>query len=180
MQYHLKNHDKDPSLPSTLIGPTPKKKKKGMHTPKMDKSSPNVENQITFDDASNLVFRFNGKTLPLPIDDDLPVIDVQVYEKMTSHSNYEIESIEAPAEETHIKLPEAKFHKIDDYNIDDAPQKPNAYIRFIEKTTEELDGEVEYDVDEEDTTWLEIMNEKRDDSNLSPISIDILELLLDR
>lgn len=152
LQYHLKNHDRDPSAPSTPIGPTPKKKKKGMHTPK-DKSSPNIENQIIFDDSQNLVFKFNGKILPLPIEDELPVIDIQVYEKMTSHSNYEIESIDPPIE-PEVKLPEAVFHNIEDYNILDAPPKPNAYIRFIEKTTEELDGEVEYDVDEEDTTCM--------------------------
>lgn len=129
------------------MGPTPKKKRKGLHTPKADKASPAVENQITFDDAQNLVIKFNGKTLALPVEEDLPIIDFQVYEKMTSHSNYEIENIEPPPE-PHISLPEAKFTKIDDYNICDAPPKPNAYIRFIEKTTEELDGEVEYDVDE--------------------------------
>lgn len=174
----MKNHDKDPSTPSTPIGPTPKKKKKGM-TPKADKLSPTLENQITFDDDQNLVFKFNGKTLPLPIEEELPIIDIQVYEKMTSHSNYEIESIE-PTIEPEVKLPEAVFRKIDDYKISDAPPKPNAYIRFIEKTVEELDGEVEYDVDEEDTTWLEIINEKREDAGINPISIDTLELLIDR
>lgn len=179
MQSHLKNHDKDPSLPSTPIGPTPKKKKKGGPTPKIAKSSPNIENQIVFDDFQNLVFKFNGKTMPLPIEDELPIIDIQVYEKMTSHSNYEIESIDPPIE-PEVKLPEAIFRNIDDYKIADAPPKPNAYIRFIEKTPEELDGEIEYDVDEEDTTWLEIINEKRDDAGLNPISVDTLELLIDR
>lgn len=174
----MKNHD-NPSVPSTPIGPTPKKKKKGIHTPKIDKSSPNIENQITFDDSQNLIFKFNGKSMPLPIEDELPVIDVQVFEKMTSYSNYEIESIEPPVE-PEVKLPEAVFHKIDDYNICDAPPKPNAYIRFIEKTAEELDGEVEYDVDEEDTTWLDMINEKREESGTNPISIDTLELLIDR
>lgn len=132
-----------------------------------------------FDDSQNLVFKFIGKTLPLPIEDELPIIDIQVYEKMTSHSNYEIESIEPP-QEPEVQLPTAVFSKIDDYNICDAPAKPNAYIRFIEKTAEELDGEVEYDVDEEDTTWLDIINEKREDNGLAKISIDTLELLIDR
>lgn len=133
-----------------------------------------------FDDSQNLVFKFNGKTIPLPIEDELPIIDIQVYEKMTSHSNYEIESIDPP-KEPEVKLPIAVFNKIDDYNIADAPRNTtNAYIRFIEKTPEELDGEVEYDVDEEDTTWLEMINEKRDESGLNPISIDTLELLIDR
>lgn len=45
---------------------------------------------------------------------------------------------------------------------------------------EELDGEVEYDVDEEDTAWLSIMNERREASGLTPVSVDSLELLMDR
>lgn len=177
MVYHLNSHDRDSSFSS--IGPTPKKRKKGLHTPKAEKASPTIENQINFDDNEKLVIKFNGKTLPLPIEDELPIIDIQVYEKMTSHSNYEIESIEPPPE-PQISLPEAKFSKIDDYNICDAPPKPNAYIRFIEKTVEELDGEIEYDVDEEDTTWLDLINEKREDAGLNPITIDMLELLIDR
>lgn len=72
------------------------------------------------------------------------------------------------------------FHKLDNYNICDAPPRPNAYIRFIEKSAEELDGEVEYDVDEEDTAWLAIMNERRGAAGLSPVSVDSLELLMDR
>lgn len=82
--------------------------------------------------------------------------------------------------EAQISLPEAVFHKLDNYNICDAPARPNAYIRFIEKSAEELDGEVEYDVDEEDTAWLGIMNEKREAAGLSPVSVDSLELLMDR
>lgn len=43
-----------------------------------------------------------------------------------------------------MNLPEASFKEMEDYNICDAPPRPNAYIRFIEKSTEELDGEVRY------------------------------------
>lgn len=39
---------------------------------------------------------------------------------------------------------------------------------------------MEYDVDEEDTAWLSLMNEKREEQNLSPVSVDSLELLMDR
>lgn len=71
---------------------------------------------------------------------------------------------------------------IPDYNerICDAPPQPNAYIRFIEKSAEELDGEVEYDVDEEDTAWLAIINKTRTKQGLPPVSVDTLELLMDR
>lgn len=45
-------------------------------------------------------------------------------------------------EEARIKLPEAHYRELQDYNICDAPARPIGYIRFIEKSTEELDGEV--------------------------------------
>lgn len=150
-----------------------------MQTPKAEKTSPVVENQISYDESNNLILKFNGKIIDLPVDEDLPVIDMQVYEKMTSHSNYEIESVQPPSE-PEVKLPEAKFRIIEDYSISDATPKPNAYIRFIEKTVEELDGEVEYDMDEEDTTWLEMINEQRSEGGTNPIPTDTLEFLIDR
>lgn len=72
------------------------------------------------------------------------------------------------------------FQIIPDYNVLDAPPRPNAYIRFIEKSAEELDGEVEYDVDEEDTAWLAIINKTRAKNGLPPVTVDTLELLMDR
>lgn len=53
-------------------------------------------------------------------------------------------------------------------------------FRFIEKSAEELDGEVEYDMDEEDSAWLEIMNESRAKNDLPPVSMESFELLMDR
>lgn len=53
-------------------------------------------------------------------------------------------------------------------------------FRFIEKSVEELDTEVEYDMDEEDAAWLQIMNERREASGLVGISIESFELLMDR
>lgn len=71
---------------------------------------------------------------------------------------------------------------IPDYNerVCDAPPRPNAYIRFIEKSAEELDVDVEYDVDEEDTAWLGILNKQRTKQGLPLVSVDTLELLMDR
>ncbi|XP_025191798.1 bromodomain-containing protein 1-like, partial [Melanaphis sacchari] len=57
---------------------------------------------------------------------------------------------------------------------------PNSYIRFIEKSVEELDTEVEYDMDEEDAAWLQIINERRESSGLVGISMVSFELLMDR
>lgn len=79
-----------------------------------------------------------------------------------------------------LKLPEAHYVEIDDYEIDDAPTMTASYYRFIEKPAEEQDEEVEYDMDEEDVAWLNIINEKRSSENLSKISEDQFELLMDR
>lgn len=43
-----------------------------------------------------------------------------------------------------------------------------------------MDAEVEYDIDEEDSAWLEIINKDRKAQNLDPVSIDAFELLMDR
>ena len=79
-----------------------------------------------------------------------------------------------------LKLPEAQFVEIDDYEIDDAPPLPTSYYRFVEKTPEEQDEEVEYDMDEEDVAWLNIINEKRASESLNKIHEDQFELLMDR
>ncbi|XP_026286081.1 bromodomain-containing protein homolog isoform X2 [Frankliniella occidentalis] len=83
--------------------------------------------------------------------------------------------------ENRITLPEASFKILSNYNVSDAPPRPTlAYIRFIEKSAEELDGEVEYDMDEEDSAWLSIINEKRAEQSLTPVPVDAFELLMDR
>lgn len=53
-------------------------------------------------------------------------------------------------------------------------------FRFIEKSLEELDEEVEYDMDEEDRAWLQKMNEKRAVDELPPVEMETFELLMDR
>jgi bromodomain and PHD finger-containing protein 1 len=125
-------------------------------------------------------FNIDGKILlRLSINEELDILTQNEYESFLMDKNGNLKAL-APPPEPEIRLPIAKFKQLDDYDICDAPQRPNAYIRFIEKSADELDGEVEYDVDEEDTTWLSIMNEQRDEQNLNPISVDTLELLMDR
>lgn len=188
IQYHLSNYNHDnPTTPLTHVPAksrltSNKKKKKIAGTPKNQPpiSNPQPQEVVSFDELNKeILFKFSGNTVLLPINEEIPVIGLDVYEKMTSHSNYEFAAIETLPEMPEIKLPEAVFKEIS-YNICDAQPKPNAYIRFIEKSTEELDGEIEYDVDEEDTTWLAIINEKRDLMSLNAVSVDSLELLIDR
>ncbi|XP_064081395.1 bromodomain-containing protein 1-like isoform X3 [Macrobrachium nipponense] len=80
------------------------------------------------------------------------------------------------------KLPEASFRVIEDYykNLPDAPPLPSNYHRFIEKSLEELDEEVEYDMDEEDRAWLQLINEQRAVDQLPPVEMESFELLMDR
>ncbi|CAN8002041.1 unnamed protein product, partial [Ixodes hexagonus] len=79
-----------------------------------------------------------------------------------------------------VKLPEASFRLVADYNPADAPQRPASYYRFIERSAEELDEAVEYDMDEEDCAWLQLMNSRRRMEGLGEVSCDTFELLMDR
>ncbi|XP_014343588.1 bromodomain and PHD finger-containing protein 3 isoform X2 [Latimeria chalumnae] len=81
---------------------------------------------------------------------------------------------------TSLQLPQPSFKIIESFSPPDAPPLPTAYYRYIEKSVEELDAEVEYDMDEEDFAWLEMVNDKRRTDGYGTISPDTFELLLDR
>ena len=85
-----------------------------------------------------------------------------------------------PIDKKVLKLPEAQYTEISDYKLPPAPPMPDTYIKFVEKSAEELDAEVEYDMDEEDVAWLRLMNNKRNNDNLGLITEDQFELLMDR
>ncbi|XP_054902340.1 peregrin isoform X2 [Poeciliopsis prolifica] len=78
-----------------------------------------------------------------------------------------------------VKLPEAVFRELDQERPD-APARTLSYYRYIEKSVEELDEEVEYDMDEEDYIWLGIMNDKRRRDGVTPIPQEVFEYLMDR
>ncbi|TRY81725.1 hypothetical protein DNTS_031313 [Danionella cerebrum] len=78
-----------------------------------------------------------------------------------------------------VKLPEVVFRELDQERPD-APPRPISYYRYIDKSAEELDEEVEYDIDEEDWIWLDIMNEKRRSDGVAPIPQEVFECLMDR
>uniref|UniRef100_A0A3B1JNY4 Bromodomain containing 1b n=1 Tax=Astyanax mexicanus TaxID=7994 RepID=A0A3B1JNY4_ASTMX len=77
------------------------------------------------------------------------------------------------------RLPEPKIKTVE-YNLPAVPRRPSAYFKYVEKTSEELDEEVEYDMDEEDYAWLELINEKRKSEGYSQVSQNVFEFLMDR
>lgn len=84
-------------------------------------------------------------------------------------------------EEKAPSLPVASFSVIpDDEVIETQVPERGSYYRFIEKSTDELDEEVEYGMDEEDYIWLEQVNEERKENRLTSVSQEVFELLLDR
>uniref|UniRef100_A0A3Q3J0P3 Bromodomain containing 1a n=1 Tax=Monopterus albus TaxID=43700 RepID=A0A3Q3J0P3_MONAL len=77
------------------------------------------------------------------------------------------------------KLPEPKFRRVE-YNLPAVPKRPAAFYKYTEKTEEELDEETEYDMDEEDYAWLDLVNEKRRSEGVSQVSHNVFEFLVDR
>ncbi|KAM4733671.1 LOW QUALITY PROTEIN: bromodomain-containing protein 1-like [Anableps anableps] len=67
-----------------------------------------------------------------------------------------------------------------EYNLPVVPKRPAVYYKYSERTAEELDEEVEYDMDEEDYAWLEIINEKRKSEGIGQVSHNLFEFLMDR
>ncbi len=58
--------------------------------------------------------------------------------------------------------------------------------RFSQKSAEEFEDEVEYDMDDEDISWLQMINEQRHELSLrenkviAPIKYDQFEMIMDR
>ncbi|XP_038595013.1 bromodomain-containing protein 1 isoform X2 [Micropterus salmoides] len=77
------------------------------------------------------------------------------------------------------KLPEPKFRTVE-YNLPAVPKRQAAFYKYTEKTEEELDEETEYDMDEEDYAWLDLVNEKRRSEGVGQVSHNVFEFLVDR
>ncbi|XP_065092916.1 bromodomain-containing protein homolog [Ochlerotatus camptorhynchus] len=168
-----------PSRPSNNNKQRSQKKKVAV-TPKNKTPAASARESLTYLEPEGLIkIEFGGKNINLSIDEEFELVGLDELKKKWNDPDGEVFVVPPPTE-PEVKLPQGKFKEIEEYTIHDAPARPNAYIRFIEKSTEELDGEVEYDVDEEDTTWLAIMNERRTQQNLCPVPVDSLELLMDR
>uniref|UniRef100_A0A3B3CRW2 Bromodomain and PHD finger containing, 3a n=1 Tax=Oryzias melastigma TaxID=30732 RepID=A0A3B3CRW2_ORYME len=77
-------------------------------------------------------------------------------------------------------LPEPTFQVLSSVSLSEAPPLPAAYYRYIEKSVEEQDNVAEYDMDEEDLAWLEMVNQKRVSDGHASVSPNTFELLIDR
>ncbi|XP_053310219.1 bromodomain and PHD finger-containing protein 3-like [Spea bombifrons] len=56
----------------------------------------------------------------------------------------------------------------------------DTFYQYIERTAEEMEMDVEYELDEMDMAWLEIVNQKRQNEGLSLLTADTFELLIDK
>uniref|UniRef100_A0A2K5KP23 Bromodomain and PHD finger containing 3 n=1 Tax=Cercocebus atys TaxID=9531 RepID=A0A2K5KP23_CERAT len=100
--------------------------------------------------------------------------------KKPSSKGKKKDSCSKHASGTSFHLPQPSFRMVDSGIQPEAPPLPAAYYRYIEKPPEDLDAEVEYDMDEEDLAWLDMVNEKRRVDGHSLVSADTFELLVDR
>lgn len=80
----------------------------------------------------------------------------------------------------HMNLPEPKFRVLQTFSPAAAAPLPTGYYRYIERSAEERETEAEYDMDEEDAAWLEMVNLDRTSEGYSAVSADSFELLVDR
>ncbi|XP_026223619.1 bromodomain and PHD finger-containing protein 3 isoform X2 [Anabas testudineus] len=80
----------------------------------------------------------------------------------------------------HQALPEPKFRVLETFTPVEAPPLPTAYYRYIERSAEEQENQAEYDMDEEDTAWLAMVNAGRKSEGYSAVSPNTFELLVDR
>ncbi|XP_068188283.1 bromodomain and PHD finger-containing protein 3 isoform X2 [Antennarius striatus] len=79
-----------------------------------------------------------------------------------------------------MTLPEPKYHVLETFVPVEVPPLPTAYYRYIERLAEDQEAEAEYDMDEEDTAWLEMVNAGRISEGYSAVTPDTFELLIDR
>ncbi|XP_042191159.1 bromodomain-containing protein 1 isoform X2 [Callorhinchus milii] len=170
------------------------------------KHSPSRE-MLTYAQAQRMVeMEIDGRLHRISIYDPLEIIsedDLTAQEIVECNSNKEnserppvfikskriknkVKKKEATVQNTHgapvqmaNTLPEPRF-RIVDYHPPSAPRRPSSYYRLIEKSPEELNNEVEYDMDEEDYAWLEMINEKRKSDGFSAISQNVFEFLMDK
>uniref|UniRef100_A0A3P9CC75 Bromodomain and PHD finger containing 3 n=1 Tax=Maylandia zebra TaxID=106582 RepID=A0A3P9CC75_9CICH len=147
---------------------------------------------LTYAQAQKIVeVDLDGRLHRINITDPLPVI---TEDEMMAQDIAECNSNKENSEQTQSKtrtwrkpqpalqtpLPEPTFRVLSSVSPTEAPPLPAAYYRYIEKSGEEQDSVAEYDMDEEDLAWLEMVNQKRVSDGHASVSPDTFELLIDR
>ena len=77
-------------------------------------------------------------------------------------------------------LLKAEYTVLDELDFSEAPEKSSTYYRYVEQSFEDLDDIVEYDMDEEDNHWLDLINEERRTEGLTVVPHEVFEFLMDR
>uniref|UniRef100_A0A7N6BPK9 Bromodomain and PHD finger containing, 1 n=1 Tax=Anabas testudineus TaxID=64144 RepID=A0A7N6BPK9_ANATE len=200
IEYHLYHYDHDNPTPAQTV---PQKKRKGRPPRAPNRSdhshSPGRET-MTYAQAQRMVeLEIQGRIHRISIFENIDVVSEEdsdaedapptgtgggatpksgkhkSKEKKKDGPSHHHSAQSGPA----VKLPEAVFRELDQERPD-APPRPLSYYRYIDKSVEELDEEVEYDIDEEDYIWLDIMNDRRRRDGVTPIPQEVFEYLMDR
>lgn len=88
--------------------------------------------------------------------------------------------LKTPGKGDMVPLPVAEIKVLEGVDAPDAPNRSHSYYRFVEMSAEDLDELVEYDIDEEDSQWLQLVNEDRKQQGLTAVPQEAFEILMDR
>ncbi|MBN3288097.1 BRPF1 protein, partial [Polyodon spathula] len=166
IEYHLYHYDHDNPPPSQGT-PLRKPKKKGRPGAKDRPDTPAANSANSGASGGK-----GNNTTPKPGKHK----SKEKKKEATGHHHHHYHSASSgPA----VKLPEVVYRELEQ-DTQDAPPRPASYYRYIDKSVKELDEEVEYDMDEEDYIWLDIMNDKRHTEGVLPIPQEVFEYLMDR
>ena len=88
--------------------------------------------------------------------------------------------LKTPGKGDLVPLPAAEVQVLEGVDAPDAPSRSNSYYRFVEMSAEDLDECVEYDIDEEDSQWLQLVNDDRKQQGLTAVPQEAFEILMDR
>uniref|UniRef100_A0A3Q2XRJ4 Bromodomain and PHD finger containing 3 n=1 Tax=Hippocampus comes TaxID=109280 RepID=A0A3Q2XRJ4_HIPCM len=168
-----------------------KPRRKGLRSPSpyILKASPSRE-MLSYAQAQKVVeVELDGRLHRISILEPLVVItEDEMMAQDISECNSNKENSEQPSppislNATHnhlLPLPEPSFRLVDTFTHVEAPPLPTAYYRYIERLTEDQEALAEYDMDEEDSAWLEMVNAGRTAEGCTALSADTFELLVDR
>uniref|UniRef100_A0A8C5H7C1 Bromodomain and PHD finger-containing protein 3-like n=1 Tax=Gouania willdenowi TaxID=441366 RepID=A0A8C5H7C1_GOUWI len=151
------------------------------------KASPNRET-LTYAQAQKVVeVELEGRLHRISILEPLEVIsDNEMMAQDISECNSNKENSERPlspvsvAIKPQMSLPEPKFRVLETFMPVETDPLPAGYYRYIERSPEERGAEAEYDMDDEDTAWLEMINAGRTSEGRSTVAPNTFELLVDR